>query len=416
MRGEHQGEGAPSAAGPLGPMAARLAGVERLGTRVAHAGEDPSVPVRPLSDPIARSTVYAFDDPSVAEQRRSADPPEAAYARDGLPNVRVLERAVAELEGAEEAHAVASGMAAIALTFLAHLGAGQSIVLSRDCYCETGSLVDDELSRFGVVASFVDATDLDAVEAVLASSPRMLYVETISNPAMKLADLPRLADLAHAAGALLCVDNTFATPLLCRPLEHGADLVLHSATKFLGGHHDLMAGVVAGASHVIAPIRRCGYLFGPTLGPTDAWLALRGIRTLAARMAWVCAAAATVATFLESHPAVETVRYPGLAGGPQGDLARRLLPDGEGGMVAFDPVGGPRAADAVIRGLRLIPFAPSLGGPTTTVCYPPRNLAEVDGTGGAGSTTLRLSIGLESAADIVADLGQALDRLGTDGR
>lgn len=409
MRVDQAGDAAPSD-NRAGSSAAggRL---DRLGTRVVHSGEDVSSPVRPLSDPIARSTVFAFDDPSLANRLRSAEPPEAAYGRDGLPNVRALERAIADLEGAEAAHAVASGMAAISLTFLAYLGAGQRVVLSRDCYCETGSLANDELARFGVVASFIDATDLSAVETAMADAPKLLYVETISNPAMKLADLPRLADLAHAAGALLCVDNTFATPLLCRPLEHGADLVVHSATKFLGGHHDLMAGVVAGSSRLIAPIRRSGYLFGPTLGPTDAWLALRGIRTLAARMAWICSAAIRVASFLASHPAVASVRYPGLAEGPQADLARRLLPDGEGGMVAFDLVGGPNAADAVIRALRLIPFAPSLGGPTTTVCYPPQDFSGSAEGCDLGSTTLRLSIGLEAAADVVADLRQALDGL-----
>lgn len=384
-------------------------GVDRLGTSVVHAGEDLSAPVRPLSDPIARSTVFAFDDPTEADRMRTADPPEAAYGRDGLPNVRALERAVAELEGAQDAYAVASGMAAISLTFLAHLAAGERIVLSEDCYCETSSLAQDELSRFGVVASYVDMTDLAAVEAAMEPAPRLLYVETISNPAMKLPDLPRLADLAHAVGALLCVDNTFATPLLCRPLEHGADLVVHSATKFLGGHHDLMAGVVAGSAQVIAPIRRSGYLFGPTLGPTDAWLALRGIRTLAARMAWICSAAETVARFLAGHPAVASVRYPGLADGAQAALAARLLPDGTGGMIAFDLTGGASAAEAVIRALRLIPFAPSLGGPTTTVCYPPREISKTSTVPSFGSTTLRLSIGLEAGKDIVADLKQALD-------
>lgn len=281
-------------------------------TRVVHAGEDAAAPIRPLSDPIARSTVYAFRDPALAEDLRAADPPGPVYGRDGLPNVRALERAVADLEGAEDAHAVASGMAAISLTFLAHLAAGRRLVLSQDCYCDTGVLVNDELSRFGVAATFVDATDLPAVKEALVPAARMLHVETISNPGLRLADIPRLAGLAHEAGALLCVDNTFATPMLCRPLEHGADLVVHSATKFLGGHHDLTAGVVAGAASLIAPIRRCGYRFGPTLGPSDAWLALRGIRTLAARMSWICAAASTVARFLAAHPEVGRLRYPGL--------------------------------------------------------------------------------------------------------
>ncbi|MDP9366524.1 MAG: aminotransferase class I/II-fold pyridoxal phosphate-dependent enzyme, partial [Chloroflexota bacterium] len=371
----------------------------------------PTASVRPLSEPIALSTVFVFRDPALADRRQTADPPEPNYGRDGLLNVRTLERAVAGLEGAEDAHATASGMAAIALVFLASLSAGDHVVVSADCYCDTTALLTHELGRFGVAASFVDAADPDAVRRALTPRTRLVYVETISNPAMKLADLPRLAEIAHDRNALLCVDNTFATPLLCRPLEHGADLVLHSATKYLGGHHDLTAGVVAGRRSLLDSIRRCGYRFGPTLGPMDAWLAVRGLHTLAPRIAWISETTATVAGFLRAHPAVAGVRYPGLPDHPQAELARRLLPDGAGGMLAFDPAGGADAADALIRRLRLIPYAPSLGGTTTTVCYPPRDVRGAHGGDRDGSyccSTLRLSVGLEAAADLIADLEQAL--------
>lgn len=382
---------------------------DRLRTLATHAGEDATAPVRPLVDPISPSTVYAFRDPSLADRRRAADPPEPNYGRDGLPNVDAFERALAALEGTAEAHAVASGMAAIGLIFLAHLAAGDHVVASADCYCDTQSLLSHEMARFGVETSFADATDVAAIQAAITPRTRLLYVETISNPEMKLVDLARLGDVAHANGALLCVDNTFATPLLCRPIEHGADLVVHSATKYLGGHHDLMAGVVAGSSALIGPIRRCGYRFGPTLGAFDAWLALRGVKTLAPRMAWVSATALRVAAFLREHPEVSCVRYPGLPDHPQAELARRLLPDGAGGMLAFDLDGGTDAAKAMIGALRLIPYAPSLGGPTTTVSYPPQDLSTSLGDDDSYCCgTVRLSIGLEAASDIVADLDRAL--------
>jgi len=401
--------------GPEGLEAVGAVGREamRHRTRAVHAGDDWSGAVYPLTDPISPSTVFAFRDPEIANLRRAMDPPEPNYSREGLPNVRALERAVAELERAGDACAVASGMAAISLTMLAHLDAGDRVIASADCYCDAQSLLTQELTRFGVGTDFVDTGDLDAVRRAVGTSTRLIYVDTISNPAMRLADLEPLATIAHDAGALLCVDNTFATPMLCRPLEYGADLVIHSATKFLGGHHDLTAGVVAGRQTVIDPIRRCGYLFGPTLGPWDAWLALRGIRTLAPRIAWISETAVRVASFLQAHPEVSSVRYPGLPDHPQAELARRLLPDGAGGMLAFDLEAGSDAADKVIRGLRLIPYAPSLGGPTTTVCYPPRDLTtdpcEEDGSYRCG--TLRLSIGLEAPSDIIADLAMALDGL-----
>ena len=380
-------------------------------TRAAHSGEVASAVVRPLVEPIAPSTVFAFRDPALANDRRAADPPEPNYGRDGLPNVAALERAIADLEGATHAHASASGMAAISLTFLAHLGVGDHVVASTDCYCDTQALLREEMFRFGVETTFVDAADLEAVRGAMTPRTRLVYAETISNPAMKLVDLGGLAEIAHAGGAILCIDSTFATPLLCRPLEHGADLVIHSATKYLGGHHDLTGGVVAGRRDLLDPIQRCGYRFGPTLGPFDAWLALRGMKTLAPRMAWISATAAEVAAFLNGHPGVACVRYPGLPDHPQSALAGRLLPDGAGGMIAFDLQAGTAATAAMIRGLRLIPYAPSLGGPTTTVSYPPRDLstlpAEDEGT--YCCATLRLSVGLEAAADIVHDLARALD-------
>lgn len=383
-------------------------------TRAVHAGETANASARPLTDSIAQGSVYAFSDPAGIDGRFSSDPVEPTYSRGGMPNAFALERAVAGLEGAEAAFACASGMAAISLVFLAHLSAGDHVVAGTDGYCDTNALLTEELSRFGVDVAFADASDAGQIRAAATDKTRLIYAETISNPSLKLADLSGLSEVSRSLGALLCIDNTFATPALCRPLEHGADLVVHSATKFLGGHHDLSAGVAVGRADLIARVRRCGYLFGPTVAPLDAWLALRGIKTLAPRMAWSSETAALIATFLASHPAVAAVRYPGLPDHPQQALARELLPDGGGAMVAFDLADGADAA-AFVRGLDLILYAPSLGGASTTVCYPPRTMAggvacahEIEPHG----ATLRLSIGLEAAADLIEDLAQALDRAG----
>lgn len=374
-------------------------------TRAVHPVTSGEGGAHPLTTPIFQGSVYAFDDPDQFVASFTADPMAPTYSRSGLPNVTELEKMLANLEGGEAAVGTASGMAAIALTLLANLDGGDHAVVSADCYVDTRALIEEELSRFGVTASFVNTCDPDDLAEALTPRTRVVWVETISNPAMKLCDLSRLADITHGHGASLCVDNTFATPALCRPIEHGADLVIHSATKFLGGHHDLTAGVVVGAARQIERIRRCGYLFGPTLGAMDAWLALRGIHTLAPRMAWISETAAAVAVFLSSHPAVTAVRYPGLPGGSQDELAQSLLPDGSGGMLAFDVPGGKEIGDTVLRRLRLIPYAPSLGGTSTTASYPPGDIA--DGISRSGAT-IRLSIGLEAASDIIADLDQAL--------
>lgn len=375
------------------------------------AGAIPAPGVWPLSDPLALSTVYATHDPAIAEARAAADPPEPNYARDGLPNVRALEQAVARLEHAEDALAVPSGMAAVAVTLLALLRSGDHVVTVDGGYCEIQGLLEEEMSRFGVETTCVPAGSTRAIAESINSHTRLIVVETIANPSLRVADLAEIASTARQHGVLLVVDNTLATPMLCRPLDLGADLVWHSATKYFGGHHDLVAGVVAGPRNLITPLRRQAQRLGMTLGAFDAWLALRGLQTLAPRMSWICATAATVANFLHGHPAVTDVRYPLLAHHPDAGIVPRILPCGAGGIVTCTVQAGAAAAAHVIRQLQLIPFAMSLGGTTSTVCFPPVLDCSDDQDSPyprQGSATLRFSFGLEPAPDLVADLEQAL--------
>ncbi len=381
-----------------------------LRSRTAHAGERNAGSDGPLVDPLHQSSVYAFADAAAADRALSRGDP--LYARGGLPNVRSLERVIADLEGADDAHAVASGMAAITLAFVSLLQSGDRVVVPRGGYCDTIGVLRDVLGRFGVEIDLVDYDRLAAVEAALTPRTRIVVAETISNPGMELADIPALARLARTAGALLLVDNTFATPVFCRPLEHGADLVVHSAGKFLNGHSDVTAGVIVGSSTLLATIRQTAYLTGPTLDPFDAWLTLRGIRTLAPRMTWAGKSAATIATFLGAHPAVRRVRYPGLPPEGRRQLTRDLLPRGAGSVLAFEPVGGPAVAARVIERLRTIPYVPSIGGTMTIVSFP----AMVPEATPCGDTMaaayqsglIRLSVGLEDPAELIADLDQAL--------
>ncbi|MFN8662139.1 MAG: PLP-dependent transferase [Thermomicrobiales bacterium] len=378
-----------------------------LSTRVAHSGAAPTSAVWPLSEPLALSTVYASHDPAIAELRAAAHPPEPNYARDGLPNVRALEQAVARLECAEDALAVPSGMAAIAVTLLALLRAGDHVVTVDGGYCEIRGLLAEEMARFDVVTTCAAAGAPEFILESIEPRTRLIILESIANPSLRVADIAAIAAGARARGVLVCVDNTLATPMLCHPLELGAHLVWHSATKYLGGHHDLVAGVVAGSTDLITTIRRQSQRLGMTLGAFDAWLALRGIHTLAPRMSWICTTAAAIARFLEAHPAVAAVGYPGLPSHPDAALATRTFPDGAGGIVTCTLRDGAAAAAQCIRKLQLIPFALSLGGPVTTVCYPPQFTADQQHAD-PRSATLRFSIGLESAADLIADLEQAL--------
>lgn len=391
---------------------------ERLETLAAHAGEGPVPPTtRPVSMPIYQTSVFAFPDLETVEEVYNGRSPAYLYSRMAHPNARALEEAYAALEGAEDAMATASGMAAIFAVFFSLLSPGDHLICSRELYGGTYSLLAEHLDRWGIATDYVDTTDLGAVEAAIRPETRMIFVEAITNPTVQVADLPALSRLAFRRGLWLVVDNTFATPYLLRPLEHGADLVVISATKFLGGHSDLTGGLVAGSRALIDRIRRCHVVTGATPDPFAAWLCLRGMKTLHLRLERQSQNALALAWFLSRHPWVEAVHYPGLPSHPQSELARRLLPRGAGGILSFAVRGDEEAAGRVIRSLRLASLVPSLGDVTTTVSHPastshrtlpPETRAQL----GITPNLIRVSVGTEAVEEILADFEAALATLG----
>ena len=360
------------------------------------------------------ASTYSFDDSSsfakASDEKIGAG---YVYTRWANPTIDQFETAVAGLEGTEDAEAFASGMAAISTLFLAACSPGDRIVAARQLYGGTFSLLTHTLPRYGIETTFEDVWDHAAIERALDGAA-LLYCETLGNPRIRVADLPRLAELARAARVPFAVDSTFASPVLCRPVEHGADIVVHSATKFLGGHHDLIGGIVCADPSFVDKLRGISREFGAVLSPFNAWLALRGLSTLHLRVERSSASALLVARALEEHPAIEEVFYPALPGSPDEELTDRLLGGRGGGTLAFEVAGGKDAAARFQDRLQLILRAASLGGShslivhAASVTHTQLNEAELQAAGISGGFC-RLSVGLEDPEDLIADLEQALE-------
>ena len=385
----------------------------RFATRAARAVPPPASVSRPLTPPIHLANVYVFDDLAEVDAVWEGRRPGYVYGRFGTPNHTMLEATLAGLEGAEAALVTASGMGALTAVLLAALRPGEHLVAGQDLYGSTTALLREQAARWGIAVSFADATEAAGVEAALTPATRAVFVEAVSNPLLRLADLPGLAEVARRHDLRLLVDATFASPALLRPLEHGATLVHHSATKYLSGHGDVTAGVLAGPSALIAGARAQTVRIGLNLGPFDAWLALRGVRTLALRMERHSVNALELARFLAERPEVQRVHYPGLPGHPQHGLARKLFTDGFGGMLAFELRGGAAAVERFFAALPLIEFAPSFGDVTTTWSYPARTShrplsAEEQAKLGIGPGLVRLSVGIEDVDDLREALETAL--------
>lgn len=388
-------------------------------TEAVHGGERaPRPDYTPVSTPIHHSVGYLYDDMADLDAVFGGQQAGYVYTRYGSPTVTGFERVIAGVEGAEDAVAFASGMAAVHAALLsAGARAGTTIVSAADVYGATYALLDRSLSTLGVKTCFVDITDVEQVRQTVGTErPAAVLCEIISNPLVKVADVPALVEIAHGVGAALIVDNTFATPYLYRPLAHGADYVVHSATKYIGGHGDVMAGVVACSAERALDLRERQKLLGANLGPQEAWLALRGMKTLPLRMRQHCANAMEVAQWLVDQRAVARVNYPGLPEHPQHELAGRLFEGrGFGGMLSFDLRGaGRQGVFRFMEALRLVLPATTLGDVYSLTLYPahsshrmlsPQARAAI----GIGDGLVRLSVGIEAAEDIIADLAQALE-------
>jgi cystathionine beta-lyase/cystathionine gamma-synthase len=385
---------------------------------IAASTRAPRVDQRPNAVPIHQAVTFSAEDAEELGAISTGRSPGYSYARLGNPTDDALAAAMAELEGAEAGNVFASGMAAIHAALLSVLAAGDRVVATRAIYGSTRTLLTQRFGRLGIAVAFVDATDPAAVDAALATAPtRVLYVETISNPTIVVVDVAALAEAAHRHGALLVVDNTFASPVLCRPIELGADLVVESLTKYVGGHSDVLGGAVCGSRERIAAVKAVEIDTGATLAPFAAFLVLRGIATLAIRMARHAESARALAEWLVGQPGIARVYYPDLASHPQHSVAARQFPHASG-MLAFELTGEPVAAraagEAFINALTIPERTASLGSIHTIVAHPPTTthrqfdavqLAEA----GIGAGLLRCSVGLEDVDDLITDFGQALE-------
>ena len=382
-----------------------------LDTLLIHSNQGPDPQTGAIVPPIHPSSTFV-------RQRIDDDAP-YRYARGANPTRAMLEAILADLEHGAGASAFASGMAAVTAA-LQLLSAGDHAIVGHDCYLSTYHLFANDLPRYGIAADIVDLGDLAAVRRALRPSTRMIWIETPTNPLLDIVDLHAIASIAREAGALTVVDNTFASPYCQNPIDWGIDLVVHSTTKYLGGHSDLLGGaVVSRTAELAARITDRQYYLGAVPSPFDCWLLMRGMRTLGVRMRQHMENAYAVAEWLRAHPKVTAVRYPGLPDHPAHALARRQMPGGFSGMVSFAVAGGAPAARAVSECTRVFQLATSLGGveslifpPTAWLETDPALLAQIPGSPWAQHPgLLRLSVGIESVRDLIADLDRALDSL-----
>jgi cystathionine gamma-synthase len=391
--------------------------VPHVDTLAVHAGEDRRQPHAALTVPITATSTYTFEDSAEIVRYHRGELEREEYGRYGNPTVRAAERKIAALDGADDALLFASGMSAITTTLLATLRAGQHIVLTRDGYRRTRQFIETVLPRYGITATLVDPGDWKALDAAIdPTKTRVVFSESPTNPWLRVVDMERLAALKKKHRAVkFIIDSTFATPVNQRPLAWGVDLVVHSATKYLGGHNDLLAGTVSGAAPLIAAVRDFRGILGGVLDAHAAYLLVRGAKTLALRVARQNATAQRVAEVLEGHPRVERVCYPGLTGHPDHTHAR-LQMKGFGAVVSFVVASDDAGTRRFIDACKLAVVAPSLGGVETLIEQPATmsyyGLSEDERAAmGIPVGLVRLSVGVEDADDIIADLMHALEAM-----
>ncbi|MCP2520030.1 aminotransferase class I/II-fold pyridoxal phosphate-dependent enzyme [Candidatus Aminicenantes bacterium AC-335-B20] len=368
-----------------------------------------------VSFPIYQTSTFSFEKAKDLADAFEGKKEAYIYTRLGNPTISVLEEKMACLEGGESALIAASGMAAISTLVLTLVEAGENIVCQDTLYGGTYALFKNLMPRLGIEVRFVRCTDLEQIEKAIDSKTKLIFIETPSNPTLQVIDIKGVAEIARKKNIHLCVDNTFATPYLQRPLELGADSVIHSATKYIGGHGDAIGGIIIGSKEFIKEAKNILKDIGATIGPFVAWLLIRGLKTLAIRMERHCFNALKVAQFLEAHPKVSKVYYPGLPSHPQHELARKQMKN-FGGMVSFELKGGKRAGEILQNSVKLITLAVSLGDtdsliehPATTShrAYSKEELEKF----GIPEGLVRISIGIENFEDIIDDLKQALEKV-----
>lgn len=384
-----------------------------INTKVTHAGENPDTVHGSVGVPIYQTSTFKFKDADHGARLFGGEEKGYIYTRIGNPTTNTFEEAVALLENGYGGIATASGMAAVTGVYMTYLGSGFHMVGTDAMYGSSRMIIENDFSRFGVESTFVDTADLEKVRQAMQPNTKLLYIETPANPTIKLTDISACAEIAHAHGALLVVDNTFLSPILQNPLELGADVVLHSITKYINGHTDVVGGVIiTKTAEEFDKIKSMVNGLGGIMDPHQSWLVLRGMRTLSLRVQRGEENARTLAAYLEAHPKIEWVRYPGLASHPQHELATRQM-KGFGSMISFEVKGGVAAGKTVLNNLNIPQLAVSLGGYESLIQHPASmthaNIPEVDRkAAGITDGLIRFSVGTEDVEDLQADLSQAL--------
>ncbi len=384
-------------------------------TKSVHGGEERDPSTGAVSTPIYETSVFAFSSTNELVDVVGEKKDGYVYTRFANPTVRSVERKMSELESTEDAAAFASGMAAISTTILTLVSSGDHVVSTRDLYGGTLGFFKNVLVKFGVGVSLVDTVHLGEMRSAIQKNTKVLFAETPTNPTLKIVDLPSVAKLAKKYGLTTVVDSTFASPYNLRPVESGIDIVVHSATKYLGGHNDVTSGVVCGNRSFIRKLREMRKPLGGTLDPHAAWLVLRGLKTLGLRMEKHNSNGLDVAMYLEKHPKVKKVYYPGLPSHPQHLIAEQQM-KGFGGVVGFEIDGDLGATMKFVESLKLCAMAPTLGGTETLVTQPVTSSHYSVGADerkkmGITDQLVRLSLGIEDSEDIIADLGQAFKQI-----
>ncbi|OAV73690.1 Methionine gamma-lyase [Bacteroidales bacterium Barb6] len=386
-------------------------------SKLIHLGDKFGESVsRSKSIPIVMTSVFSFDDVESLDQVYEGEADGYIYTRNGNPVHDALSEIMASVEEGGAALAYSSGMGAIALSIISQVKSGDHIIAANVLYGGSFQFIKSELARFNVSVTFVDPINED-IGPYFRPETKVVYVETISNPAMEAMDLESIAKTAHCHGTKLIVDNTFATPVICQPLLLGADIVVHSATKYLGGHSDITAGIVVADKETVGQVYTSGLLFGPTMSPFDAWLLIRSLRTLELRVRQHSDNALRLAEYFETNPKINSVYYPGLPSSPTHSVAKRLFHNNLfGGMMSIDLAGGERAAYDLLRNLETIKFVPSLAGVSTSTSYPAktshRSLTDDElKKAGISKGLIRISTGLEDINDIIAEFDRTLAKI-----